>query len=415
MRKLTDFDYMLSSYINEEDKLEQLRLPFTKTFTIEYIKNNMKIDNFVVGKKNKSSFCYRLEFELDKLGSMKGSNSKKFGIYYSQQKQDYVVTKAWQRNNVNQSFTDLKAAIVKIIDLGKKDNTSKEIDAIPLSDIFKYKILSVYYPYKYLNIFAKEPLTYFLSQFYQTKDLKNMSIYELQKMLIDMKRKDKALKNWSNIEYGNYLYYLFPNAKKLNSSDYPNRLKHQSYDIETPQIPEDKEYSYKEIYNNPIIITESITHFLDSSKKRRHQEHNKAKIDYVTKEQKNIKLGMIGEEIVFNSEVKRLKDFNNLNVEWESKVDDSLGYDILSYELDGTPRYIEVKTTKGNRSNSFSFYISHNELEKSKVLKNYWIYQVFFSVGQQPVISLLEDPFNAKDIKMTALNYLVNVQVKRED
>ncbi|AIS09367.1 McrBC restriction endonuclease system, McrB subunit, putative [Lactobacillus sp. wkB8] len=268
MRKLTDFDYMLSSYINEEDKLEQLRLPFTKTFTIEYIKNNMKIDNFVVGKKNKNSFCYRLEFELDKLGSMKGSNSKKFGIYYSQQKQDYVVTKAWQRNNVNQSFTDLKAAIVKIIDLGKKDNTSKEIDAIPLSDIFKYKILSVYYPYKYLNIFAKEPLTYFLSQFYQTKDLKNMSIYELQKMLIDMKRKNKALKNWSNIEYGNYLYFLFPNAKKLNSSDYPNRLKHQSYDIETPQIPEDKEYSYKEIYNNPIIITESITHFLDSSKKR---------------------------------------------------------------------------------------------------------------------------------------------------
>lgn len=154
---------------------------------------------------------------------------------------------------------------------------------------------------------------------------------------------------------------------------------------------------------------------MDSSKKKRHQEHNKAKIDYVTKEQKNIKLGMIGEEIVFNSEVKRLKDFNNLNVEWESKVDDSLGYDILSYELDGTPRYIEVKTTKGNRSNSFSFYISHNELEKSKVLKNYWIYQVFFSVGQQPVISLIEDPFNAKDIKMTALNYLVNVQIKRKD
>ena len=276
----------------------------------------------------------------------------------------------------------MKAAIVKIIDLGKKDKMSKKIDAIPLSNILKHKILSVYYLNKYLNIFAKEPLTYFLSQFYQTKDLKNMSIYELQKMLIDMKRKDKALKNWSNIEYGNYLYFLFPNAKKLNSSDYPNRLKHQSYDIETPQIPEDKEYSYKEIYNNPIIITESITHFLDSSKIKRHQEHNKAKIDYVTKEQKNIKLGMIGEEIVFNSEVKRLKDFNNLNVEWESKVDDSLGYDILSYELDGTPRYIEVKTTKENRSDRFSFHISRNELEKSKVLKNYWIYQVFFSIGQ---------------------------------
>ncbi|WP_223898850.1 hypothetical protein [Lactobacillus huangpiensis] len=61
----------------------------------------------------------------------------------------------------------MKAAIVKIIDLGKKDKMSKKIDAIPLSNILKHKILSVYYLNKYLNIFAKEPLTYFLLQFYQ--------------------------------------------------------------------------------------------------------------------------------------------------------------------------------------------------------------------------------------------------------
>jgi len=30
----------------------------------------------------------------------------------------------------------------------------------------------------------------------------------------------------------------------------------------------------------------------------------------------------------------------------QSEVDDSLGYDILSYEKDGTPRYIEAKTTE---------------------------------------------------------------------
>lgn len=44
-----------------------------------------------------------------------------------------------------------------------------------------------------------------------------MSIYELQKKLIDLKRKNKALKGWSNIEYGNYLYYLFSKAKKLKT------------------------------------------------------------------------------------------------------------------------------------------------------------------------------------------------------
>ena len=55
----------------------------------------------------------------------------------------------------------------------------------------------------------------------------------------------------------------------------------------------------------------------------------------------------------------------------QSEVDDSLGYDILSYEEDGTPRYIEVKTTEHRSDNGeLYFFISQNELEKAKTLKN---------------------------------------------
>lgn len=57
----------------------------------------------------------------------------------------------------------------------------------------------------------------------------------MQKKLIEIKNSNKIVKNWTNIEYGNYLYYLFPKVKKLNTSDKPNRQKNNNFTLETPQ------------------------------------------------------------------------------------------------------------------------------------------------------------------------------------
>ncbi|RMC54679.1 DUF3883 domain-containing protein [Lactobacillus sp. ESL0261] len=71
----------------------------------------------------------------------------------------------------------------------------------------------------------------------------------------------------------------------------------------------------------------------------------------------------MGERIVYNYEVRNLKKLGNLKVKLQSEVDNSLGYDILSYEDDVTPRYIEVKTTEQKNDNGeLSFFISQNEL-----------------------------------------------------
>lgn len=95
------------------------------------------------------------------------------------------------------------------------------------------------------------------------------------------------------------------------------------------------------------------------------------------------------------------------------EVDNSLGYDILSYEDDVTPRYIEVKTTEQKNDNGeLSFFISQNEMEKAKTLKNYWINQVYFTVYKQPVIKKLEDPFKKDKIKLQPTLYLTHVKIK---
>ena len=84
---------------------------------------------------------------------------------------------------------------------------------------------------------------------------------------------------------------------------------------------------------------------------------------------KNRKLGLAGEAMVLKHELERLREAGR--GELADKVahvsvdeGDAAGYDIRSYTLDGTPRYIEVKTTKGPRTSEF--FISPNEVKFSE-------------------------------------------------
>ena len=49
----------------------------------------------------------------------------------------------------------------------------------------------------------------------------------------------------------------------------------------------------------------------------------------------------------------------------------SKGFDILSWNVDGTERNIEVKSSSSN-----GFILTRNELNKSEINPNYWIYIV---------------------------------------
>ena len=234
----------------------------------------------------------------------------------------------------------------------------------------------------------------------------------MQKKLIKIKNSNKIVKNWTNIEYGNYLYYLFKNVKKLNTSDKPNRQKNNNFTLQTPVNPDIYRYEYKKIYDNPVVMDVQTTKYSKPSKKVR-SKSKKTKINYLVREQKNNKLGKIGERIVYNYEVRNLKKLGNLKVKLQSEVDDSLGYDILSYEQDGNPRYIEVKTTEHRSDNGeLYFFISQNELKKAKTLKNYWIYQVYFTIDKQPIIKKLEDPLKENKIKLQPTLYLAHVKIK---
>lgn len=92
-------------------------------------------------------------------------------------------------------------------------------------------------------------------------------------------------------------------------------------------------------------------------------------------------LGSAGECWVVKSERKRLADLGRHAlanaVEHVAKTrGDGLGYDVLSFEEDGTERHIEVKTTRYGISTPF--FLQASELEHSREVPDLFkLYRLF--------------------------------------
>src|SRR5216684_6277773 len=128
---------------------------------------------------------------------------------------------------------------------------------------------------------------------------------------------------------------------------------------------------------------------------------NGRKPDYLKRLKQLERIGDRGEAIVVALERKRLMRAGKAHLAKEvdrvSDKDDSLGYDILSFEEDGTDRLIEVKATSGKNLDR-GFYISSNELKKAVGLGNYYIYLVFSALSKKPRVLPVKHPgFKGKD------------------
>ena len=116
-------------------------------------------------------------------------------------------------------------------------------------------------------------------------------------------------------------------------------------------------------------------------------QRNPIKVNYLQREQSNNRLGKSGEELVLEFEKWNLilhgKEKLAEQVEWISQErGDGAGFDILSRQLDGTDKYIEVKTTKLGKETPFFF--TQNELQFSVENKQKFHLYRLFNFDLQP-------------------------------
>lgn len=121
------------------------------------------------------------------------------------------------------------------------------------------------------------------------------------------------------------------------------------------------------------------------------------KFDPVERDHRNRALGRAGEEFVVELERRQLIESDRPDlarkVRWVAAEDgDGAGYDVLSFDLTGQERLLEVKTTNGSARTPF--FLSRNECEMAAERPADWrIYRVHM-FAKQPRIFTIAPPLD---------------------
>jgi hypothetical protein len=371
----------------------------------------MNINDYVAGidlPENGFNFCYTIERQLDGLGRIIGATAFKFGVYFGRTKNDETYEYRFAEkygNSYIEAFDNVKEAIIKLLIAGENETLDRIAENI-LSPMFKGKILSTYYPDRYLNIFSGDHLNYFLTQLdLDTEKLISSDPVYKREALIEFKNQDNVMRNWSLDLFSNFVYSEYPGRPpKLDQSseDTADTFK----DYRTPSFPPNPSPEFIEL---SILPSHNST-----TKDRKTQGTKKRRLDYEKEAKNQKKLGDRGEKIVKDLEEKRLKQAgrNDLadNIERVSLKSDTYGYDILSFETTGEKRLIEVKATRSNVG-TVNFFFTVNEFQTALENKNYFIYIVFNVTSELPKVWAIKNPFNPKNkyAIMTPINFRVTI------
>lgn len=200
------FDNKYNDLRKVVEPTEIKRQEFIKQFPPNQILN-MQLDDYVVGKE-KESFCYWLETTLRPLGSIKGGSTadKKFGVYYNKENEEYRTIQKWDENeNPEVAFSNIKIEISKLLIASKNDDMDGIINN-KISPMFKHKILTTYFPNKFLSVFSEAHVDYFLKKLNISFDT-SLRVEDKRRILFEYKNTIDEFKNIDNYYFTAFLYW----------------------------------------------------------------------------------------------------------------------------------------------------------------------------------------------------------------
>lgn len=398
--EINNIDFDVKEYISENDPDEfekyikseiEIRNSFVSKFNINYL-INMPINDFVIGRSQidengKNSFCYVLETQMKKLGEMRGATVEKFGVWYSNEDSDYKHTSKYG-SHTKEAYNNVIKAICELIVAGNKDDY-ETIQKSLIPPLFKGKILSTYYPEKYIPIFKEDDVDKFLNILDISYDVHEYNTLEKKKRLL------KTFKNSHSIlsKYSDYYFIKF------------------LYDTYKKELKEEHTVNGEIDYNFEIVDFNYIgKHITEKKNTYRSRETDYERINRNKKD-----IGNRGENAVLNFEKNKLikLGLNELANMVRLSDNDSVGFDIVSYNQDGTEKHIEVKTNSGSSNKIMDFYLTDNELEKMDNDPCYNLYYLF-NIKKNPKIHIVNKKIllEQKNTFLQPVLYKVTIDVE---
>lgn len=326
-----------------EDRAFRGRGDFLRAFPKNLL-GDLDVDNYVIGHR-RPTFCDYVEAKTRSWAAIQGATSFKFGIYYGKTKSDSHVTYRFTSkygDTKASAFKAVKEALLDLVSLGARKNLDfAAIDANPLSQLFKAKILSLYYPERFINVCSAEHLEMLGSELGSPEDLFTS---EYQHLLAQAKLTHPVTRSWSNPKFMAFLYETYvPGRKPTNTMQKPRKKGHRRVNFEDVQGERDE-------------------------------------------------IGKAAEEYALAWEKERLSGaaLDHLIPKMEDRRDrPSYGYDFLSHTSSKQRRYIEVKSVgKLPSGEGHRFFLSDNQHSVSKSKEHhdaYFFYLVYFDGNRQPV------------------------------
>ena len=326
-----------------EDAAAKSRGEFLQAYPISRLKN-MTLDDYVIGLGT-ASFCARVEAKTKAWANIQGATANKFGIYYGKTKSDpkmkYRFTQKFGTTKTR-AFKMVKGSLLNLISVGKRKDF-QSIDQNPLSQMFKAKILSLYFPENYLNICSSEHLEIISSELGLPEDLPSS---EYQNLLLGLKEESPIAKDWSNPKFMHFLYAKFIRLKLKSAS---------KTEVRKPTKGTTRKINFEELQASWDAI-------------------GKVSEEYALAWEKDRLIGLGYEQLV-----EKIRDRRDTQ---------SLGYDFLSFSTPKQERYIEVKSLGFDRKEEcYRFFLSENEhvISKSDEQKSdYYFYLVHYGKDGKP-------------------------------
>jgi len=260
---------------------------------------------------------------------------------------------------------------------------------------------------------------------YIQKDTDNKIVSNLSKKDIEVVLESFSVRDFSDEGYFPYLtsnngwqiYTLNPNYLRV-IENLEKRTTEEQEEIINKLVGEPTHLPDIDSVH-PQSVNIEIDEDVDTTTLPRKRAHVVAhKIDFELRDGANRAAGDFAEKIVIKYEIEELsKTRPDLasQVKQVSLESDMLGYDILSFNADGSEKNIEVKAVKSKPGLTFRFYISENEVLIAQKNPNYHFYIVFDYTSPTPLIYRMPNPFVDEILGVTIMpiKYLVTVKIKK--
>lgn len=195
--------YSQKEIIDEIAMTVSLSRKFSGDYNLSVL-DSMSLEDYAIGHGDHANFCYRIEWELEKMGNIRGpAGSKKFGVWYSKEYGQYRITKRFG-STPKEAWTLVKSQIISLVKAGAKEDYSLIRESM-LPPLFRYKILAVYYPEQYITIYADSHLSYFCCKLDIPLTAEDDTL-TLQRKLILWKEKQPETREMSLVMYVKWLY-----------------------------------------------------------------------------------------------------------------------------------------------------------------------------------------------------------------